>query len=43
VKVTFEFSGTYVIRLLAHDGGLQTYEDVTVNVIANPTTSASVR
>ena len=43
VRVTFESPGTYVIRLLAHDGGFQTYEDVTVNVLGKPTASASVR
>ena len=43
VKVTFESAGTYVIRLLANDGGFQAYEDVTVNVSGSPTTSASVR
>ena len=32
VRVTFESPGTYVIRLLAHDGGLQAHEDVTVEV-----------
>ena len=29
VRVTFSTPGTYVLRCLAHDGGLQTYEDVT--------------
>ncbi len=24
--------GTYILRALAHDGGLSTYEDVTVTV-----------
>ena len=43
VKVTFESAGTYVIRVLAHDGGLQTSEDVTVNVAGKPTTTSSVR
>ncbi|MCY4598637.1 MAG: hypothetical protein OXF27_01785 [Acidobacteria bacterium] len=28
-RVTFSAPGTYVLRCLAHDGGLQTYEDVT--------------
>ena len=32
VWVTFNVEGTFVIRLLAHDGGLKTYEDVTVTV-----------
>lgn len=32
VRVTFESPGTYVIRLLAHDGGLQAHADVTVEV-----------
>ena len=43
VKVSFDSPGTYVVRLLAHDGGLQTTEDVTVTVTGNPTTSASAR
>ncbi len=43
VKVTFESPGTYVIRLLAHDGGFQNTADVTVNVTGSQTTSASVR
>ncbi len=43
VKVRFESPGTYVIRVLAHDGGFQDSADVTVNVIGNPTTPASVR
>ena len=30
--VTFNRPGEYVLRALAHDGGLQTYEDVTVTV-----------
>ena len=29
VRVTFSKPGTYVLRCLAHDGGLQMYEDVT--------------
>jgi hypothetical protein len=32
VKVTFKAPGTYVIRVLAHDGGLQNIQDVTVTV-----------
>jgi hypothetical protein len=32
VKVTFSAPGTFVVRLLAHDGGLQTTRDVTVIV-----------
>ena len=32
VRVTFDSPGTYVIRLLAHDGGLQDHADVTVAV-----------
>ncbi len=31
-QVTFSRPGEYVLRALAHDGGLQTYEDVTVTV-----------
>jgi hypothetical protein len=36
VKVRFESPGTYVIRVLANDGGLQDFGDVTVNVTTNP-------
>lgn len=32
VRATFSEPGTYVLRCLAHDGGLQTYEDVTLHV-----------
>ena len=32
VRATFSAPGTYVLRCIAHDGGLQTYEDVTVRV-----------
>ena len=32
VAATFSRPGTYILRALAHDGGLQTYEDVTVRV-----------
>jgi len=32
VAATFSEPGTYVLRALAHDGGLPTYEDVTVAV-----------
>jgi hypothetical protein len=32
VRATFSEPGTYVLRALAHDGGLINYEDVTVNV-----------
>lgn len=31
-QVTFSEPGTYVLRCLAHDGGLQTYADITVVV-----------
>ena len=41
VKVTFEQPGTYTVRLLAHDGGLQTHADVVVTVTGAPATSAS--
>jgi hypothetical protein len=37
VKVTFESPGTYVIRVLANDGGLQAAEDVTVQVTGTST------
>jgi hypothetical protein len=44
VNVRFHSPGTYVIRLLAHDGSLQTAEDVNVTVAGStPTTSAAVR
>jgi len=43
VKVTFEQPGTYTIRLLAHDGSLQSDADVVVNVTGGPSTSASAR
>jgi hypothetical protein len=32
VSVTFAESGTYVVRLLAHDGGFETAQDLTVTV-----------
>ena len=32
VRVTFSEPGTYVLRCLAHDGGLQSYDDVTFHV-----------
>ena len=32
VRATFNTPGTYVLRCLAHDGGLSTFEDVTVVV-----------
>lgn len=32
VQATFSEPGTYVLRALAHDGGLIDYEDVTINV-----------
>jgi len=32
VRATFSEPGTYVLRCLAHDGGLSTAEDVTVVV-----------
>jgi len=34
VKVTFAEPGTYVVRVLAHDGGAETAKDVTVTVQA---------
>jgi len=45
VNVTFPSPGTYVVRLLAHDGSLQTAEDVIVTVPGgvSTTTSAAVR
>jgi hypothetical protein len=41
VKVTFGAPGTYVVRVLAHDGGLQDTKDLTVTV--NAPATASVR
>jgi hypothetical protein len=32
VQATFDEPGTYVLRALAHDGGLGVDQDVTVNV-----------
>jgi hypothetical protein len=32
VRATFSKPGTYVLRCLAHDGGLSTFEDVAVVV-----------
>jgi hypothetical protein len=43
VTVRVASPGSYVIRVLAHDGGLQTFADVTVTVTGNQTTSAAVR
>ena len=34
VKVTFRSPGTYVVRAMAHDGGLQRTQNVTVTVSA---------
>ena len=31
-RATFSVPGTYVLRALAHDGGLLDYDDVTINV-----------
>jgi hypothetical protein len=31
-RATFSEPGTYVLRCLAHDGGLMAYEDVTIVV-----------
>ena len=33
VRATFSEAGTYVLRALAHDGGLLDYDDVTVTVV----------
>ena len=41
VKVTFDQPGNYTIRLLAHDGALQTHADVVVNVTGARSTTAS--
>ena len=35
VQTTFAEPGTYVVRCLAHDGGLMATKDVTVNVVAH--------
>ena len=32
VKVTFDAPGTYVLRVMAHDGGLMSTEDLTISV-----------
>jgi hypothetical protein len=32
VRVTFAVPGTFVIRVLAHDGGADSFQDVTVTV-----------
>jgi hypothetical protein len=40
VKVRFELPGTYVIRVLAHDGGFQASEDVTVTVTGQAAAAA---
>ena len=32
VQATFDEPGTYVVRCLAHDGGLMTFQDITVVV-----------
>jgi hypothetical protein len=39
VKATFGAPGTYVLRVMAHDGGLNHTQDVTVTVM--PTGSSS--
>jgi hypothetical protein len=36
VKVTFRTPGVFVIRVMAHDGGLNTTQDALVNVSAGP-------
>lgn len=41
VQVTFSAPGTFVIRLMAHDGGLDATKDVTVTVL--PASSAPTR
>lgn len=43
VKVTFSAPGTYVVRLLAHDGGLDTAADVTVNVVGTASSASTGR
>lgn len=40
VRVTFRNPGTYVIRVMAHDGGLQHVQDVTVTVTGDRAASA---
>jgi hypothetical protein len=32
VKVTFGASGAFVVRIMAHDGGVTSYKDVNVTV-----------
>jgi len=36
VTVTFSRPGTFVIRVMAHDGGLQSTQDVTVTATSAP-------
>jgi hypothetical protein len=43
VKVTFSAPGTYVIRALAHDGGLEAAQEVTVTVTGGNETAGPVR
>jgi hypothetical protein len=40
VRVTFSTAGTFVVRALAHDGGADSYQDVTVVVTPNASASA---
>ena len=35
VQATFDAPGTYVVRCVAHDGGLMTVHDITVNVVGS--------
>jgi hypothetical protein len=43
VKVTFNAPGTYSIRALAHDGGLEAAQEVTVTVTGGNETAGPVR
>ena len=41
VRVTFGSPGTYVVRVLAHDGGLDAAKDVAVTVVGAPSTASA--
>ena len=43
MKATFTAPGTYLLRVMAHDGGLISTQDVTVTVQPRPSSSSSAR
>jgi hypothetical protein len=43
VRATFSTPGTFVVRVMAHDGGLAATDDVTVTVTVNRASSISAR